>query len=59
MFKRLLLDDTTAIFTLLAFVTAAVIFIAIAWRAIRMPREQVDRFANLPFNADSHDDTRV
>ena len=63
MFKRLLLDDTATLFTLVAFVTAAVIFVAIAWRAVRMPRAQVDRFANLPFNSDTaaahHDDSRV
>jgi hypothetical protein len=53
MFKRLLLDDSAAIMTIVAFATASVIFIAIAWRAIRMSRAQSDRFANLPFNSDS------
>jgi hypothetical protein len=55
MFKRLLLDDATAIVTAVAFVTAATIFIAMAWRAIRMPRAQSDNLANLPFNSDSSD----
>lgn len=53
MFRRLLLADSAAIFTIVAFVTAATIFLAIAWRAIRMPRTQVDRFANLPFHSES------
>lgn len=55
MFKRLLLDAPTAICVTIAFVTAATIFIASAWRALRMPRAQVDRFAQLPFNSDSTD----
>lgn len=53
MFRRLLLEDTAAIFTLVAFATASTIFLSIAWRAIRMPRHQVDRFSQLPFNSES------
>jgi hypothetical protein len=53
MFKRLLLDDSTAIFVLTAFVTASTIFLLITWRALRMPRAQVDNFANLPFNSEN------
>ncbi len=53
MFRRLVFEDSAAIFTIVAFVTAASIFISIAWRAVRMPRTQVDRFANLPFNSDT------
>ena len=53
MFKRLLLDDATAIVTAVAFVTAATIFVAMAWRAIRMPRAQSEQLAHLPFNSDS------
>jgi hypothetical protein len=53
MFKRLLLEDSAAICTVVAFVTAVTIFVAIAWRALRMPRAQADRFANLPFTSES------
>jgi hypothetical protein len=53
MFKRLLLEDSAAIFTIVAFVTAVTIFVAIAWRALRMPRAQADRFAHLPFTTES------
>ena len=55
MFKRLILEDSAAIFVLTAFVTAATIFITISWRALRMPRSQVEKFAQLPFTADSDD----
>ncbi len=55
MFKRLVLEAPTAICVTIAFVTAATIFLASAWHALRMPRSQVDRFAHLPFNADSTD----
>jgi hypothetical protein len=50
MFKRLLLDDSTAIVTAVAFVVAASIFITFVWRAIRMNRRQVEHFEELPFN---------
>ncbi len=49
MFKRLILEDSAAIFTLVAFITAVSIFVAISWRALRMKRPQLARFENLPF----------
>ncbi len=49
MFRRLLLDGSAALFTITAFVTAASIYVAIAWRALRMKRPQLERFENLPF----------
>ena len=49
MFKRLMIDDATAIATLVAFVVAAAIFGFFVWRAIRMTRRQVEEFENLPF----------
>jgi len=52
MFKRLLLDDTTAIVTIVAFVTAATIYAAAVWRACRMKRPQIDRLANIPLADD-------
>lgn len=55
MFKRLLLEDSSVWYVLTAFVTAATIFGAITWRALRMPRTQADQFANLPFTTDPTD----
>ena len=49
MFKRLVLEDSAAIFTIVAFITAASIYITIGWRALRMKRPQLARFENLPF----------
>lgn len=49
MFRRLVFEDSAALFTIAAFVTALSIFVTIAWRAIRMKRPQVERFENLPF----------
>ena len=49
MFKRLILEDSAAFFTIVAFITAATIYIAITWRALRMKRSQLARFENLPF----------
>ncbi len=48
MFRRLLLENWMSIFTLTAFITALSIYVTIAWRAVRMPRAQRDRFAQLP-----------
>ena len=53
MFKRLVLEDSSSLYVIIAFATAATIFITIAWRAIRMPRAQVEHFAQLPFTVDS------
>jgi hypothetical protein len=48
-FKRLVFENTAALFTLAAFITASSIYLAITWRAWRMQRAQRDHFANLPF----------
>ena len=53
MFKRLILEDSATIYVLAAFVTAATIFLAITWRALRMPRAQSDQLANLPFTSEN------
>ena len=50
MFRRLLFEDSAALFTIVAFVTAFTIFVAVTWRALRMKRPQVERFARLPFD---------
>ena len=49
MFRRLIFEDSAALFTLVAFITAASIYLTIAWRALRMKRAQLEHFANLPF----------
>lgn len=62
MFHRLLLEDSAALFTLIAFITAASIFVTISWRALRMKRPQVERFENLPFaiaTPPAHHDTEA
>lgn len=50
MFRRLILEHWTILFTLVAFSTALSIYVTCAWRALRMPREQCDRFAKLPLD---------
>ena len=49
MFRRLVFENSAALFTIVAFVTAASIYVTFAWRALRMKRPQVARFENLPF----------
>ena len=49
MFKRLVLDPSVTVVTITAFVTAVSIYVAFAWRAIRMKGPQLARFENLPF----------
>ena len=50
MFRRLVFENTAAIFTLVAFITAVSIYVTITWRAWRMKRPQIEHFANLPFS---------
>ncbi|HVU32785.1 MAG TPA: hypothetical protein VHE61_05085 [Opitutaceae bacterium] len=49
MFRRLVFEDSAALFTIAAFITAFSIFVTIAWRALRMKRPQLERFERLPF----------
>lgn len=49
MFRRLVFENSAALFTLAAFIAAATIYVTFAWRALRMKRPQVAHFANLPF----------
>ena len=53
MFRRLVLENSAAIFTFVAFVAASSIYVACTWRALRMKRSQVERFENLPFETDT------
>jgi len=53
MFRRLVFEDSAALFTLAAFITAVSIYVTITWRAIRMKRPQVERFENLPFEIET------
>lgn len=53
MFRRLILEDSAALFTLAAFITAASIFVAITWRAIHMNRAQTAKFEHLPFDTET------
>lgn len=59
MFKRLVLEDSATLFTLVALITAVSFFVTISWRALRMKRPQLERFENLPFATEtpaaSHD----
>ena len=41
MFRRLVFEDSAALFTLVAFITAVSIFVSITWRALRMKRPQL------------------
>ena len=49
MFKRLIFEDSAALFTIAAFLTAVSIYVTIGWRALRMRRPQLEHFENLPF----------
>lgn len=53
MFKRLVFENSAALFTIAAFITAVSIYLSIAWRALRMKRGQVEQFENLPFEIET------
>mgnify|MGYP001432781423 CR=1 FL=1 len=48
MFRRLVLENWMAVFTLTAFVTALTVYLCCAWRALRMRPVQRERFARMP-----------
>lgn len=50
MFRRLIFEDSAALFTLVAFITAVSIFVTISWCALRMKRSQLAHFEQLPFS---------
>lgn len=50
MFRRLVFENSAALFTIVAFITAASIYVTFAWQALRMKRPQVARLENLPFD---------
>jgi hypothetical protein len=50
MFRRLIFDHWVAIFPLVAFVTAFVVYVSISYKALKMRRSQIEHFAQLPFN---------
>ena len=49
MFRRLVFENSTAIVTIIAFFTASSIYLAFAWRALRMRRAQLTFLQNLRF----------
>jgi hypothetical protein len=49
MFRRLLFENWVSIFTLVAFITSASIYLSFLWRALRMKPGQLDRLSNLPW----------
>ena len=60
MFRRLLFENWVSLFSLIAFITAASVYLTIFYRALRMKRAQIDRFSSRPFDAEtpvSHDES--
>ena len=53
MFSRLIFDHLALGCALVAFLTSASIYLAFFWRALRMKPDQIERFANLPFETDT------
>ena len=50
MLNRVVFENSTAIYTIVAFAVAATIFLVISYKAIRMDRSQTDKFSDLPFS---------
>ncbi len=53
MFDRIIYADWHVVFPVVAFLAAAGLFAAMSWRALRMKRPDVDRFARLPLDDDA------
>lgn len=52
MFRRIIIEQWTVIFTIIAFITAASIYLTCVWRTWRMRRPDIARMAELPFTDD-------
>lgn len=52
MFRRILIEEWTTIFTLVAFVTALSVYVTIMYRTLRMRSSQTDRLARLPLETE-------
>jgi len=48
MFRRILIEDWTTIFTLVAFVTVASIYLTMLYRTLRLRRSQVEELSHMP-----------
>ncbi len=55
MFRRLILENWTSIFTLAAFITALTVYLTVCLRALRMRRDDLARFADLPLTDRTED----
>lgn len=53
MFRRILIEDWTTIFTLAAFVTVASIYLTMLYRTLRLRRSRVDELSHMPLEDDS------
>lgn len=53
MFRRIFIEDWTTIFTIVAFVTVASIYLTMLYRTLRLRPKQIDHLAHLPFADDS------
>lgn len=53
MFRRILIEDWTTIFTIVAFITVASIYLTMLYRTLRLRRPQVDHLSQLPFAEDT------
>jgi cbb3-type cytochrome oxidase subunit 3 len=58
MFRRILIEDWTVIFTIVAFITVASIYLTMLYRTLRLKKKEVDHLSHLPF-ADDADDVKT
>lgn len=50
MLRRIIYEDWQLIFPIVALAVASLIYLASAWRAVRMKPAQAERLARLPFD---------
>jgi len=53
MFRRLFFEDWVSLFPLIGLITAGSVYATIFYRALRMKRAQIDRFARLPLETET------
>jgi len=50
MFQRIVYEDWHLVFPVVAFASAAAVFAAMCWRALRMKPERAERLARMPLD---------
>lgn len=59
MFKRVLLEDWHVLIPLISFGTLFAIFVLVIYRTLRMKKDRIDHFANMPLEEETNESSNT